>query len=330
MLNGFQTDDMREVFSNLLQRLQETEDEEIETVSSAPEVTKQKAKPKAILNKSIPVSSVAEKSSTTSKKKIKAKEFASTTLARMTGIAQKTKDKIKRLTEQKKEKEMQNVQKAPKINSSSRELGRRGGKIYERAEKEISQTQQKIEEKKKVINEEREKKIQAELTFKPKILTNEREKRTLEEFYEYNLEWKNRNKRRIDERKAEIEEKLLSELKFTPQIDENSQNLVEQMGQIIPIEKRLYERKKVSEKRLLEKRKQYSCSFTPEIIDKSRRLARKKVKKHEDEDVFNRLFNLSIDSLPDKSPKFGGLGKSSSFSFTMFGEGNKSLDITFN
>ena len=41
-------------------------------------------------------------------------------------------------------------------------------------------------------------------------------------------------------------------------------------------------RKKVSEKRFLEKKKQYSCSFTPDIIDKSRRLARKKDKKNED------------------------------------------------
>ena len=180
-----------------------------------------------------------------------------------------------------------------------------------------------MKKKKQKLLAEKEAKILPELTFKPKI-SNYGSPRTIDDFFQYNLEWKNRSKKRIESKRAEIEEKITAELKFVPEIDTNSANMVEQMGTQKPIEVRLLERQENSNKRKEAKRKELACPFTPVIDSRSRAI----VKKKSFGNVYKRLFSLSIDgSLSNKSPKFGDKG-SRSHSFTNTFE-SKSLDMTF-
>ena len=326
---GFETEDMKKVFSNILMRLQESDEEETRIQVDLSLDTKSiKRKNTTPVAKNISATKIKTLNSA-SAKKIKAKDFESTTLARMNGQIQKKAEMIKKKQEIQKAKEVEQLRSKPDINQLSKKIGKRNEPVYERAEKHIKASRIMLEETKAKLLAEKEAKLAPELTFKPNITkSGNLEKRTTEEFFQYNLEWKRRSTLRTDQKREELEEKITSELKFTPEIDANSVNIVEQMGIKKPIEIRLLERQERANKRMTERRNENLFSFAPVIESRSRAL----VKKHnKEESVFNRLFSLSIDaSTSHKSPKFGGK-QFKSFSFTSeIDASHKSTDITFN
>jgi hypothetical protein len=230
----------------------------------------------------------------------------------MNNHTQKSKEALKRKQEKQDEKVKNSMQSKPEINKTSHKLGRRDEKIFERAEKELTAMNKRIEEKRRKLLEEKESKLMKELTFKPKLSTRGGAKRNIEDFFEYNLEWKRRSDKRVEMKRVEKEEQETAELKFAPEIDANSLSLVEQMGISKPIEIRLLERHQLKEKKLTEMRKEQLYPFKPTLQSKNSIRQPKK-----SPDVFNRLFSLSIDSnRPDKSPKFGDPRKSKSFAFS--------------
>ena len=316
MLNDFQTEEMKSIFSNILLRLQEdTEDSTIgsenpettrkPTISSTSTSTGVKSRPPAVLPA----------------KKIKQGEFAKTTLARMEAMQNKKLEKLKKNSDFLQEKERNTMKSKPDINKTSQKLGKRDKNLSERYEKEIEISRKKLEEKRKKVEAEKERKVNEELTFKPKI-KSKGPKRTTEEFFQFNLDWNKRKEERNKSKKIELEEKEIAELKSLPDIDKNSAYLVEQMGTRKPIEVRLVEKLERSQKKIETKRTELRYSFTPVIRDKSKMLARKRSTGN----VFVRLFNSSFDA-SRKSPKFGEIKTSKSFIEPS--TRNKSLDITF-
>lgn len=319
MKNDFETEEMKSVFSNILLRLEE-ENEEIIT---APVVLEAKQG----TNESSTTTSTgfAMENSQKSKKKINQKVFASTTLARMQAMENQKNEKLKKKTEILREKELSTLQSKPEINKMSRKLGKRDKNIIERSAKELINSKKRLEEKKKKLDQEKEDQITSQLTFKPDINSKSGPKRTIEEFFQYNLDWISRKTRRNESKRIELEELEVAELKAVPEIDKNSAQLVEQMGYRKPIEERLFERSEKSKKKLEDKRTQLLHSFAPTIEERSRKLARKKSTGN----VFKRLFNLSIDdSTPKLSPNFGRVKHSKSVINNSLGR-NLSLDLTF-
>ena len=309
MTQDFQTEDMKQVFSSILLRFQEETDD---FLPSAPPPIAKISSTTSSINTATSISAT-DPSPKKEKRKIKATDFSSTTLARMNLKSQQSKDRFNKRKEFENEKIMQTLKQKPEINPLSQKIGKRNLKVYERVEKDLEVSKKKFEEKKKKILAEKEEKITKELTFKPDIGEYEVQKRTIEDFFEYNLEWKKRRSKRLEMKKAEIEEQESVELKFVPAIDENSASLVQQMGISKPIEIRLLERAQFANKKLEEKRKENAYTFAPDINVKSRRLGRRKVTEN---DVFKRLCSLSVDSKrDDKSPRFGGTREHKSFSF---------------
>jgi hypothetical protein len=318
MLKEFETDEMKSIFSNILLRLQEETEDSVNPV----QVSEVKRKPTGS-STSTSAGVKSEDPPVTPTKKVKQSDFAKITLARMQAMQNKKVEKLKQKTDLLKEKELSTLKSKPEINRNSQKLGKRDLNITERYEKELEKSTKRLEEKKKKLHEEKERKITSELTFKPNIKTKG-PKRTTEEFFQFNLDWNKRKLEKTKEKKIELEEKEVAELKSLPEIDKNSAYLVEQMGTRKPIEVRLVERLERTMQKIESKRSEVQHPFAPTVGDKSKKLAKKK----STENVFTRLFNLSFDEAsPRKSPKFGQIKASKSFVHPS--SRNKSLDITF-
>lgn len=319
MESDFETDEMKKVFSSILLRLQEADEPSPFQVDLSVVEASKDPITKPLYSKSVKTT----QNNSNSAKKINAKDFAKTTLARMQGITLKSSEKIKLKQEVKKEKELEEVKEKPEINKHSKKIGKRNLPVHERTEKQLTESKKRLDETKNKLLAEKEAKILPELTFKPTINKSHNvEKRSNEEFFQYTLEWKNRSIRRIEQKRAEIEEQITAELKFAPEIDANSATLVEQMNYNQPIEIRLLERQQIVKKKMDQRRKELDFPFAPVIDVRSRKIKNKKGS------VFLRLFSLSTSPVnAHKSPKFGGK-QHNSFSFSQdFGDSHKSTDI---
>ena len=133
MQNDFETEDMKKVFSNILLRLQESEENPFNTDISVVEKPNEKST-ETDTPDHLPTN--ISDSSKKSTKKICAKKFVNTTLARMECMAKKSQENIKKKQELKVEKEIQKMKKKPEINSNSKKLFKRSEPVHERAEKE--------------------------------------------------------------------------------------------------------------------------------------------------------------------------------------------------
>ena len=326
---GFETEDMQRAFSTILMSLQEPEELSIYKPSSPPNKKINKKNEKKIVKPANNhFSSVQKFSPVKSSKKINAKEFNNTTLARMNMKIQKKTDDIEKKRKLLEEKETESLKNKPDISLNSKKISKRSKPVYIRAEKEKIESSKRILEIKSKLEAEKEAKILPELTFKPNISSNNSNKRTTEEFFQYNLEWESRKNKRIELQRAEIEEKIISELKFCPEINSNSTYIAEHIGNTGPIVERLLKSIEKSNQRKEENIKQLEFSFKPYIGQRSRKLARNVTEK----DVIKRLYSLSNEraSSSTRSPKFGSKrNKSYTFINATPDETQKSLEITF-
>ena len=188
MGDEFETEDMKKVFSTIMMKLQESDETSLYKTQSCMidkhhEKSTEIETPENNQYSPIPIISPVK-----SIKKIKVKDFANTTLARMNQRAQKGLENIKKKRELQKEKEVEGLQIKPDINANSKKLGRRNKPIHQRAEAEINDSKKRILEIKNKLEAEKEAKIAHELTFKPNIITHNSTKRTNEDFFQYNLE----------------------------------------------------------------------------------------------------------------------------------------------
>ena len=312
-------EDVRRVMSKLIMKMKESEDSQpFQTDLSVVERTSD-----ARLNEILP----GVPPSPSKSKTINAKDFASITLARMNGIKQKSQDNIKKMLDSKQEKEVAEVKQKPEINALSKKIGKRNEPLHERAEKEMIESKKKLEETKKKLEAERDAKIAPELTFKPKITTQSSSKRSNEEYFKYNMEWIERRNKKNEKKKEEIEGKIAETLKFTPEIDNNSVNIVSSLGVKKPIEERLLEKSEYNKKKRQAERDEQPFSFAPTIEEKSRTIAKHKT----DGDVFNRLFSLSKEQASImKSPRFQETrNKSFSFSNDFEDDPQKKIELLF-
>ena len=316
-------EDVKRVMSKLMMRMRETEElTPFQTDLSIVE----KAHDKSNETKLNDIAQVAPDTPSKSKT-IKASDFASITLARMNGIKQKSMENLKKMMDSKQEKEIAELKIKPEINPHSRKIGKRNEPVHERVEKEIIEAKKKLEEVKKKLDSERNAKVQPDLTFRPKIIVPTTSKRTNEEFFKYNKDWIEQRNKKTEKKKEEIEEEINKGLKFTPEIDNNSINIVTQLGIKKPFEERLLEKLEYTKKKRQAERDEQLFSFAPTIEEKSRTIAKHKL----EGDVFNRLFGLSKEQgMSPKSPKFQELkNRSFSFSNDLDDDPEKKIELLF-
>jgi hypothetical protein len=220
-------------------------------------------------------------------------------------------ENLKKLAETKEQKEIAELKMKPEINPHSKKIGKRNQPVHERTEKYLTEKKKQMETDKAKLEKERADKIAPELTFAPKINTVQA-KRSNEEYFDHQKKWDKMKKEKNERKKLEIEGKIKETLKFTPEINANSVNIVDALGVKKPIEQRLLEKMEYVNKKKQALRDEQPFSFMPAIEENSRMIAKHKI----EGDVFNRLFDLSKEQEIDvRSPKFAAL-KNRSFSFS--------------
>jgi hypothetical protein len=322
MEDDYMNEDVRRVMSKLIMRMQETEETSpFQTDLSVVEKNQTPSHPKESLENILPVPASPSKS------KIKPKDFANITLARMNGIKQKSMENLKKIAESQQVKEVAELKKVPEINAHSKKIGKRNEPVFERVEKEIKESQKNMEQIKLKLEAERDAKVLPDLTFKPKILTKNDSKRSNEEYFRYHLQWSENKKLKTEKKREELEEKLKEELKFTPEIDNNSISMIPNSLIKRPIEDRLLEKLDYIKKKREIEREEKLFSFAPVIEEKSRTMVKQKT----EGDVFTRLFNLSKEQPVIKStPKYVETrNRSFSFSNDMDEDSQRKAELLF-
>lgn len=324
MEDEFMNEDVKRVMNKLMQRMKEAG----ESMSFTTEVSKDSKSTDPSIDSPGDGTAISDTLKSPEKPKtIKPKEFIEITLARMNGIKQKSVDNIKKILETKAKDEVAELKKKPEINKNSQKIGKRNKPLFERAQDEKDESKKNLETVKAKLEAERNKKIEPDLTFKPKINGKITKKRTNEEFFKYNLEWTERKTKKTEAKRKEIEDKVNEELKFTPEIDNNSATIVDSLGPKRPIEERLLEKMEYNKKKKQAMRDEQLFTFTPVIEENSRNIAKHKY----EGDVFNRLFSLAKEQeTPTKSPK-NEVKKNRSFSFSndLEDDPQKKLDFLF-
>jgi len=272
-----------------------------------------------------------ESTSPSKAKTMTTKKFVDVTLARMNGIKLKSMEKLKNIEEVNNKKELSELKNKPEISKASQKLGKRDNKVYDRVEKDSTESKKALERIKEKLDKERNEKIDPELTFKPKLIKpGKKPVRSKAEYFEYNMRWMEKTKKKKEMKKEEIEGKLKVDLKFTPGIDNNSLNIVQGLGARKKIEERLLEKSEFNKRKLQALREEQNFTFIPVIEENSRAIAKHKV----DGQVFDRLFHSGKrDSTPNnKSTKVQTmLNRSFSFSNDLEDHKNKLdflLDVT--
>ena len=271
MENEFATEDIRNVFSKILEFMDHSESE----TEAQPVKTFTKPEP-SLIEKKEPVS---EKPT----KKISINKFNNTTLARMQARQMVVGEKLKKtalLLEQKQKEDMKFI---PNINKNSQKVKIKP--ISKRWEGVIEEKKNKLSSLSEKINKERNIEIEKELTFRPNIAkTSDKPSRDFDQILENMKEWAERKQLRALIKKDEIEEKMKEILTFKPSLCENSVKLATELGEHKDVANRLYETKKplVSPE---------FYSFVPEVSEKSKKLARNR----SETQVFSRLYTSHKD-----------------------------------
>lgn len=303
MAEGFMSEEVKRVMQKLTMRMQETE------AAIVSQITPEKVNTKEIIQDKDEDFDSPTKSKTMTKK-----EFESVTLARMNGIKLKSMEKLKTIEENNSKKQLAELKKKPEISKASQKLGKRDEKVYDRVEKDSTESKKALERIKEKLEKERNEKIQPDLTFKPKLIKpGKKPVRSITEFFQYNMQWVEKTKKKKDLKKEEIEGKQKANLKFTPDIDNNSLSIVNGLGARKKIEERLIEKKEFNQKKLQALREEQNYSFIPVIEENSRNIAKHKVEGQ----VFDRLFQSGRRNLtPNKRPANTKAKLNHSFSFS--------------
>lgn len=256
------------------------------------------------------------------------KKFVDVTLARMNGIKLKSMEKLKGIEEVVNKKELLELKNKPEINKASQKLGKRNEKVYDRVLKDQTDSKKALELIKEKLNKERSEKINPDLTFTPKLIKpGKKPVRTKDQFFEYNMQWMEKTKKKKEMKKEEIEGKLKVDLKFTPGIDNNSLNIVQGLGARKKIEERLLEKMEFNKRKLQALREEQNFTFIPVIEENSRAIAKHKF----DGQVFDRLFHSGKrDSTPNNKSTKVQMKLNHSFSFSNDREDHSNkLDFLF-
>jgi hypothetical protein len=270
----FATEDIRNVFSKILQFMDEEESEKEDIGQETRKdvkVQRKKEEKKVGKEKREQKAQEVEKKK---EKKVSIGTFQNTTYARLQARQLAVEEKLKRNAKIIEERRNEQVKGKPEINKKSMNL--QHIPISERVEGVLQAKQKKIELMTEKIQTEREKLLEKELTFQPKLSTHMEKGGS--NVWARMREWEEKKEMRAAIIKDNQEEKLKESLTFRPVICEHSSKLTSDLGQK-DVVLRLLEHKKTEAKG--------DCfSFSPELSKKSKELARTRSEAR----VFDRLF----------------------------------------
>ena len=292
MESEFATEDIKNVFSKIMQFIDEdSSDGDVMT----PSPPKQGKPAKQSSSKPTPKGknpSPPGPSAQVPSKKVSSSEFQSTTYARMQAKLQSAEEKLKKQAKDLESKIDQEIKKKPEINKSSKKITQ--APIFERYEKIIKEKNKRITEMQEKNKIERKKEIEKELTFQPNV--NKHSEKSGIEFdslLERMKEWEEKKIIKATMIKEEQDEKIKETHTFKPNLCGNSIKLLEGQRDTKDVALRLFEHKKP------EVAAEF-YSFVPNLNSKTQKLARTR----SEVKVFERLFEKvkeSEESSPDKS-----------------------------
>lgn len=294
MVEEFATEDIKNVFSKIMQFMDDS-------VDNTPKEQKfPKEKEEKILKKPIPKpQQIIDKKDSPSPdkptKKISANQFKSTTYARFQARQQAVDEKIKRSAKVLDEKVLENVKRKPDINKNSKLIPHTP--ISERYEGVLKEKKKKISEMGEKLKSEQEKKIEKDLTFKPNIGKNsEKSVGDFSEILDRMREWEDKKNLKALMVKERVEGELKESLTFKPSLCGNSVKLAGEQGDQKDVVERLMDYKKTQ---IVPE----SYTFAPSLSSKTLKLMRNR----SEGEVFSRLYSYA--SVKDLLAAFENNGK---------------------
>ncbi|CAG9328530.1 unnamed protein product [Blepharisma stoltei] len=278
-MEDFETDAVRSIMSKIYMSMQESdEDAPFHTEVSVLE------KPNESTLESIKIDTSQKPA-----KKVKAEDFVKTTYMRMQNSTKKSQDVLNKVKKQIDKERAEALKGAPNINHKSKKMIGQAVPLQQRISEVILEKERKLEELKEKLNQEREEVLKKDLTFKPQIHGRTDKPRSATEFFKYNEDWANMKAVKEAIKKEELDEKVTQTLKFHPEINQNSEKIMQDMGENRPPEVRLLERYQVTQNKIKAKQEVIEYKFSPEINKKTKQLARAQSAG----DVFTRLFTAA-------------------------------------
>lgn len=275
---NFATEDIKNVFSKIMQFMDEDSSESENIEVQKPQKIQKLPKVAQKVQKKTKESSPKP---TSSGKKISVEEFNSTTYARMQAKQQNLEEKLKKKSKALEEQSVKELQPKPQINKQSKKITQKP--ISERYEGIIKEKQKKVTEMHEKLESERIKEIEKELTFHPNLKkSSEKSSVEFSSILDRMREWEDKKNLKQVMIKDEAEEKMKEILTFKPTICGNSSKLMEGHGIQKDVALRLFEHKKAEVN-------EENYSFTPTLNGKSLKMTRTR----SEVKVFQRLFDKS-------------------------------------
>jgi hypothetical protein len=269
MEKEFATEDIRSVFSKIMQFMDDSDSEFDPPASTL-------SKTQSIIIKKEPEDQKPVK-------KISINQFSTTTLARMQAKQNAVNAKIKQNAKIAEEKLNQTMKSVPIINKKYKMNIK---PISQRYEEVIETKKGKINELTQKLNKEKNDLIDKELTFHPKTIDSERPVRDFEEIICNMKEWEEKKNLKVLLKKEEIEEKINEKLTFKPNLCENSVKIISELGDQKDFGSRLFESKKSTIT-------PEPYTFAPRLSEKTKKLT----KNRSETKVFSRLYTSHKDLL---------------------------------
>jgi len=281
----FETEDMKNVMSKILQTLQDSDEEETHAEASTIEHT--------------PARHEISLQFSPKRKAVKPKEFVQGTYSRMQVKHQKSQDFIQKLRQEREKEALKFNRPAPEILERSKKMvGNRAEPLYSRVSQLLEEKTKKVDEIKEKLHNEREEVIKKDLTFKPNI-GKKKLSRDIKDFYSYNQEWIDTKGKEVNRIKEKIESEEKESTTFRPELNKNSLKIVKSAGRHGgPLEERLQKHKQDLQQRLDRKRSECFFSFKPEISKGTKVMTRQK----SEGNVFDRLYVNDLINSPRFSP----------------------------
>ncbi|OMJ85901.1 hypothetical protein SteCoe_12676 [Stentor coeruleus] len=209
-----------------------------------------------------------------------------TVYARMLAFQKRHDQEIKKLQERNEENHRQTHTHTPTLNEKTRSMVGHTSPIHSRYQQEIQLKEKHRKDLFTKIETMKEEKLAKELTFKPNTTRSSSNVRSVEEYYNYMMSWKqNRDKIEKDEREAQAD-KVLEGVTFKPVLNKTSATMAKNLPKF---EERVERGIQMRDAKIREKKSVSPCSFKPEL--------QTKYKKVELGPVFDRLYPQNIKML---------------------------------
>lgn len=209
------------------------------------------------------------------KRTLSCERFKNTTLRRMAERAKRTEQNRILYVQQREEKLQEDIRDF-KASEKSKEIAGKIDPLHIRTAKIIKERQEKQKEMQAKLEEAREAKLTAELTFHPRIKPSKREHMSAADFYAYNVKWVEDAKKAQTAREELRTQQEKQALTLKPTLTAYSRKLTNSAKYSARTEDRMADFLRNRDRKVEDLRRTLQPSFAPTLCPASKKMAQKR------------------------------------------------------